>query len=188
MVQEPGWKKAIIEARPEPCRGPWWSGKGHGQTVLPYLLHSPGPEKPGRLVEIPLPDGDQLAARLHEGERGGVAVYFFHGLAGSIESGYMRRARKLAEDRGWHALAVNHRGCGEGLGLAKHPYHSGRGEDIGEAIRWGRANIPAAHHIAVGFSLSGNALLLLQAGYRGDTPPDFAIAVNAPIQLAKAAA
>ena len=138
-------------------------------------------------MRIPLPDGDLLSARLHQGEAGGVAVYFFHGLAGSIESDYMGRMRWLAEKRGWQALAVNHRGCGEGQGLASRPYHSGRGEDISAAIAWGRQNLDAAHHVAVGFSLSGNALLLLQAGVRGDCPPDLGIAVNAPIDLAKSA-
>jgi predicted alpha/beta-fold hydrolase len=37
--------------------------------------------------------------------------------------------------------------------------------------------------LAIGFSLSGNALLLLLSEPSRGTPPDFAIAVNAPIHL-----
>jgi hypothetical protein len=42
-------------------------------------------------------------------------------------------------------------------------------------------------HSAVGFSLSGNALLLLLSGARGGTLPDCAVAVNAPIDLGRCA-
>jgi predicted alpha/beta-fold hydrolase len=95
----------------------------------------------------------------------------------------MRRTTALALGRGHAVLCVNHRGCGEGAELARRPYHSGRAEDLAAAIAWGRARHPDFRHGAVGFSLSANALLLLLGG-RPDAPqPDFAVAVNAPIEL-----
>lgn len=133
-------------------------------------------------MEIPLPDGDRLIARKIDGKSDTV-LYLFHGLTGSTEADYMQRTAALGVELGHTIYLVNHRGCGEGLGLARNPYHSGRAEDLSEVLRLGRAQNPGKKHIAVGFSLSANALLLLLSGRRGTTLPDAAIAVNAPIHL-----
>src|SRR5579872_1060681 len=95
----------------------------------------------------------------------------------------MHRTAILALKRGYMVYAFNHRGCGLGAGLARHPYHSGRAEDLSAAIAFGRSQHPRARHVAIGFSLSANALLLLLGGERGKTLPDQAIAVNAPLDL-----
>src|SRR5262249_37340289 len=81
----------------------------------------------------------------------------------------------------------NHRGCGEGMGHARLPYHSGRGEDVSETIESLRKKFPSHKILAVGFSLGANALLLLLSGVRGKVLPDAALAVNAPINLLAAA-
>jgi predicted alpha/beta-fold hydrolase len=78
---------------------------------------------------------------------------------------------------------MNHRGCGAGTGLARHPYHSGRAEDLSAAITYAKKRHPRGRVGAVGFSLSANALLLLLGGQRGKVQPDFGVAVNAPIEL-----
>jgi predicted alpha/beta-fold hydrolase len=54
-------------------------------------------------------------------------------------------------------------------------------------IRWGRKRWPDSKHFAVGFSLSGNALLLLLGSRHdlSDGHPDAAVSVNAPIDLAR---
>jgi predicted alpha/beta-fold hydrolase len=81
---------------------------------------------------------------------------------------------------------VNHRGCGEGRGLARNPYHSGSSEDLGAAFAQARERHPELRQLAVGFSLSANALLLnLGHGHPGSASrPDLAIAVNPPVDLA----
>jgi predicted alpha/beta-fold hydrolase len=134
-------------------------------------------------VEIELPDGDRLVGFYHAGTST-TLVYIFHGLAGSTDSTYMHRTARVALGLGHSVFMLNHRGCGAGAGLAEHPYHSGRGEDLGAAIAWGRKEFPRYKHLAVGFSLSGNALLMLLSQKRGGTLPDFAVSVNAPINLA----
>jgi len=136
-------------------------------------------------VEIPLPDGDRLVGFIQPGDSDTV-VYIFHGLAGSTDSTYMHRSSILAQSAGHTVFLVNHRGCGEGAGLAKGPYHSGRAEDLSAAIEIGRARFPKKRHVAIGFSMSGNALLLLLSGKRGHAKPDAAISVNAPIHLESA--
>jgi predicted alpha/beta-fold hydrolase len=114
------------------------------------------------------------------------AVSLFHGLSGNADADYFHRTAQVCLDQGHSVFMFNHRGCGEGTGLAKHPYHSGRAEDLSAALDFARAKMPGARHLAIGFSLSGNALLLLMSGKRGSTQPDGAIAVNAPIDLESA--
>ncbi|MFI5363825.1 MAG: YheT family hydrolase [Elusimicrobiota bacterium] len=169
-----------------PCAPPFWAGGGHAQTVLGNFLPSAVFPEKGERVEIPLSDGDKLVGRYHAGERDRV-VYLFHGLGGHANGDYMRRTARVCRNLGFHVYCINHRGCGEGAGLARHPYHSGRSEDLSAVIALGRARHPRMKHAAVGFSLSGNALLLLLSGTRGGTLPDCAVAVNAPIDLARCA-
>jgi predicted alpha/beta-fold hydrolase len=169
-----------------PIRPPFWARGGHLQTLLGHFLRKGCDLTAGEDIDIPLPDGDVLAGHLLRGESDTV-VYLFHGLGGSIGSGYMMRTAKLCRELGHTVIRVNHRGCGRGAELThQYPYHSGRGEDLSEAIAFGRKRYPEKRHVAIGFSLSGNALLLLASGERGQIPPDAAIAVNAPIELAVA--
>lgn len=167
---------------------PRWARGGHRQTLLGHFLGlAERPPPLGELLVIDLPDGDQLAARCNAGTSDTV-VYLFHGLSGDIASGYMHRTAKLLLGRGHTVVRVNHRGCGvDGVALRHaHPYHSGRGEDLCAVLEFGKTKFPKRKHVAIGFSLSANALLVLLAGVRGRTLPDAAIAVNAPIELAEA--
>jgi predicted alpha/beta-fold hydrolase len=140
----------------------------------------------GERVEIDLKDDDRLVGILYRGNSRKV-VYLFHGLSGNISSNYIQRSALLCRKLGHSVFLINHRGCGEGAGLAKQPYHSGRAEDLSSAIAFGRSHFKEHRHLAIGFSLSGNALLLLLSGKRGSVKPDAAIAVNAPIDLQSAA-
>ena len=169
----------------EACVPPLWARSGHSQTLLGHLIPSPRLSAGGERVEIPLPDGDRLIGRFFGGESKTV-VYFFHGLGGHTDADYMHRSAKVAQKLGHSVFLMNHRGCGEGRGFAKNPYHSGRGEDLSSVIAHGRSRFPKHRHLAVGFSLSGNALLVLLAGLRGDVKPDAAVTVNAPINLMSA--
>ncbi|MEQ1876552.1 MAG: alpha/beta fold hydrolase [Bdellovibrionia bacterium] len=169
----------------EPCVPPVWALTGHSQTLLGHLIPSELLLDKGKRVEVELGDGDRLVGRFLEGKSKTI-VYFFHGLAGNTDAAYMHRSARVAQSLGHSVFLFNHRGCGEGAGLATQPYHSGRAEDVSKAIEFGRAQFPKHRHLAVGFSLSGNALLLLLTGKRGTTKPDAAIAVNAPINLQSA--
>lgn len=170
----------------EPCLPPKWAATGHAQTIFGHLLPSPVLSHKGRRVEIPVDGGDRLVAFIQEGTSTTV-VYVFHGLAGSSDSAYVHRTAMVAQKLGHSVFLLNHRGCGEGAGLAKGPYHSGRAEDLSAAIDAGRKMYPRHRHVAIGFSMSANALLLLLSGHRGKTKPDAGISVNAPIDLEKCA-
>jgi len=169
---------------PLPCRPPWWAASGHLQTILGNFLPGESPEHPSSTFRVPLPDGDQLAGRHYPGETD-VLVLVFHGLGGDDQAHYVRRTIALARQAGHHVWTVNHRGCGEGRGLAKRPYHSGSGDDLGAVFAAARERHPGLRQLAIGYSLSANALLLnLGGGLPAPAAhPDFAIAVNPPVDL-----
>lgn len=165
----------------EPCLAPTWAKDGHSQTLLGHFMRSPVLKTSGQLIQIPLKDGDILEAAFYQGESPFV-VYLFHGLGGSIQADYMQRTALVSLKQGHSVLLVNHRGASPNWSLAKKLYNSGSWPDMSEAIQFGREAFPNKKHIAIGFSLSGNALLSLLA-HPAYTQPDFAISVNSPILL-----
>jgi predicted alpha/beta-fold hydrolase len=169
---------------PSPCRAPWWAASGHLQTILGNYLPGHALAYEAEPFRIPLPDGDQLAGRYYPGETE-VLTLVFHGLGGDAGAHYVRRTIALARGLGHHVWAVNHRGCGEGRGLARKPYHSGSGDDLGAAFAAARDRHPRLRQLAVAYSLSANALLLNLGGGLPEpaAQPDVAIAVNPPVDL-----
>lgn len=168
-----------------PCDPPVWARTGHLQTILGHLIPS---EKltEGTHLNITL---EKETERIHSTYLKGtskLAVYLFHGLGGTSEAAYMQRTALKVQAIGHHVFINNHRGCGMGAGLATEPYHSGRADDLSKVIAFGRKLLPDHKHLAIGFSLSANALLLLAAKVRAEVQPDFAIAVNGPINLDRA--
>jgi predicted alpha/beta-fold hydrolase len=183
---------------------------------LGHFLTGPGerqllPRPQFERVQIALPDGDELHGRYFsratpsdDGQSPIAIVHIFHGLAGSTESKYMPRAADAIVELGCAAILWNHRGCGDGRHRALGTYHSGRSDDLARTIRWGRQSFPQQAQIIIGYSLSGNAAILLSAGlipsasanafsrsaineqFEGDLP-DFIIAVNPPLDLYRSA-
>ena len=168
---------------------PAWARGGHAQTVLGAFL--PSRERPYqdarlgfRRVHVPMRDGDALSAWHRHGERGTTAV-LFHGLGGSTRSSYVRRAASAAARAGFGVLAVDHRGSGAGYESATRPYMTGRVEDLADTFAWLRQERPDGGVAAVGYSLSGNTLLL-QLGRREGPLPDRALCVSPAIDLESA--
>lgn len=155
---------------------------GHAQTILGHLIPSDTVKVRGEKILVPLEGNEKLSAVLYGGSSG-YMVSLFHGLSGSADADYMQRTALQYLREGHSVVLVNHRGAGDGRGLAERPYHSGRSEDVSSVIGYLRKRFPGKKQIAGGFSLSGNILLFL-IGKR-DQPhlPDAAIAVNAPINL-----
>ena len=176
-----------LPAYPHPCAPPWFARGGHAQTLLGHLLPSPEPPvstQPGaRRLEVPLDDGDRLVAHVLSGTSD-LRVHLFHGLSGDADADYMRRAAAVFRARGHTVVAGNHRGCGAGRGLARRPYHSGSGTDLATVLDASRREAPRAKHVAIGYSLSGNALLLAAAQGRL-AHLDGLIAVCPPVDLAR---
>lgn len=171
------------------CQPPAWARGGHAQTLWAHALPARGTplsRRPDALRrEIALRDGDRLVVHALPGTSG-VRVHLFHGLAGDVDSETMRRTAHVLAARGHSVWATNHRGCGAGRGLAAGPYHSGSSADLAAVLAASRADAPGLLHLALGFSLSGNALLLMAA--EGAAPwLRGLISVNPPVDLARAA-
>lgn len=185
-----------------PCEAPLWAPDRHSQTILGEMLWSPLLKRAGRRLEISLPDGDRVICRMYDQESPTIVV-LFHGLAGSAESKYMQRVAHEFLREKYSVCLMNHRNCGEGMGLAREPYHCGMSDDMGVVIARLRREYPGKKILAIGFSMSANALLLLLSRVmpnldvfnfesfdrvRKSLPielPDFAITVNPPINLKK---
>lgn len=167
------------------CLPPAWAKNGHLQTILGNYLPSPPCERPFTRIRVELPDGDALAGRAFAGTSDGL-VLVFHGLGGDASAHYVQRTTELAQRRGHSVWTMNHRGCGEGRGLARGTYHSGRGDDLGAVFAEARLRHPGKRQLAIGFSLSGNALLF-NLGKHAWAEPDCAIAVNPPVNLERSA-
>lgn len=112
-------------------------------------------------------------------------IHLFHGLGGDVNSESMRRTAAVLAARGHEIWSVNHRNCGEGRGLARRPFHSGRTEDLQATLAESRADAPDRIHLLIGFSLSGS-LALLHAAEQRLPRPDGIIAVNPPLDLDRA--
>ncbi len=161
------------------------------QTIVGYYFPANKRVGPTFYHKIFLPDGDALIlcenrpdSRTPKG-----AVLLMHGLGGEASSPYMLRCAAIFKSHGWLVFRLNHRGCGEGRGLARQIYNAGRSEDVSQTLVkiWDLySDLPI---IAVGFSLSGNMLLKLLGEDRHPIPSNLrgAISVNAPIDLAACA-
>ena len=176
-----------------PLVPPPWARGGHLQTILGNVLPIPAPPLGAahgdRRREVPLDDGDRLvlferapAAPPPTADGRPVRTHLFHGLSGAADADYMRRAAAALAAEGHGVWSVNHRGAGDGAGLAQGIYHSGRSDDMRAVLAASRADDPDGLHLVVGFSLSGNVGLKLLAEGEGALP-DGLVAVNPPCDL-----
>lgn len=176
-----------VQRYPRSCEPPAWARGGHAQTCLAHLFGAGGEplstRAGGRRVEVVLEDGDRLVVHAFAGSSG-VRVHLFHGLSGDADSDYMRRTADVLLARGHEVWAANHRGCGAGAGLAAKPYHSGSSADVAAVLAASRAEAPGRAHVALGISLSGNALLLMASEARAPWLAGL-VAVNPPLDLAR---
>lgn len=142
----------MADAIPFRPRFPWWGGDL--QTLRDALLRDRPQPGPFQRLWLDLPDGDALAAALHDGD--GPLVVLVHGLTGSEGSAYMQRSRAYWARRGRAVLALNLRGAGPSRPRSRRSYHAGAGADIAHAL----AGLDLARQgiVCVGYSLGGTQL------------------------------
>lgn len=158
---------------------------GHTQTVIGHVVPSKTVKRQYSEFNLKLSDGDELFL-LYSDRGGPVTVTLGHGLGGSSDADYIRRTSDLAVANNWNVILVNHRRASP-RAKAKKSYHSGRGEDLSAVLEWSRSRFKESRQIAVGFSMSGSILLNLLCGRSGTELPDYAVVVNAPLNLKDAA-
>ncbi len=114
-------------------------------------------EQPLRVpLEMP---GTALQARVRWADGHRPAVILVHGVGGSIDSQYVRRAAMALHRRGFHAVRLNLRGAGESLAEAPTLYHAGLWEDLERVVAELVLDARVAAVGALGFSLGGNLSL-----------------------------
>lgn len=135
----------------------------HTQTILGSCLNfHRHPVSETRLVE--LPDGDKVALEIStpsDWKGTNPTVLMVHGLCGSHRSTYLIRMTHKLMAKGWRVVRYNMRGCGTGKGHAREIYHSGRSDDLYEAIKSIKEEEPESDITLIGFSLGGNVSLKL---------------------------
>jgi len=181
---------AIAPFRPAPwLRGP------HAQTLAPFLF-ARRPPLPWRHERLELPDGDFVDLAHLDAEPGqpdsgesdpGRRVCLFHGLEGNIRSHYIGGLAAALRARGMAVTLMHMRGCSGEPNRLPRAYHSGDTADMAHLFTTLARREPGSALSAVGFSLSGNALLK----YLGERGPESglarAVAVSVPFDLACAA-
>lgn len=138
-------------------------------------------------LRIPLPgEGNALIARAWWAEDRRPCVILIHGVGGSTESNYVRRAAMALHHRGIHAVRLNLRGAGESLPEAPTLYHAGLGEDLERVVAFLSLNEHISGVGVIGFSLGGNVALGWAASARS-APWSLrraVVSISAPLDLA----
>ena len=168
---------------PQFTPAPWMSGP-HAQTILPRFLPAPAPGGAVETIDVPVAFGTRLrvAVTRPSGAPRGTLVAI-HGLAGSAESGYMRRTAAQARARGWAVVRINLRNCGGTESLATTFYNAGQSDDADAVLRAVEGSGLPRPHALLGFSLGGN-IALLYAGRSGSAcRADAVCGVNPPVEL-----
>lgn len=157
------------------------------QTLLATAIDLE-PELKSEIQYIKLPDGDLLT--VHNScpkdwkEEKGI-VFMLHGFCGSHRVAYMKRIARRLYKQGYLVVRMNWRGCGSGKGLARKYYHTSGSSDVLEVLKDFKVRFPHAPSVLVGFSLGGNAALML-AGELGEEASDLirgVVAVCPPMDL-----
>ena len=162
---------------------------GHLQTLVPYLFPgTPRSTSGARRLIAPLPDGDALSLHddLPESWRpGDAAALLLHGLAGCHASPYMVRVGGRLNASGVRVFRMNARTAGDGMSLARFPYHAGRSADVLAAIRSIEEWCPGSPILLVGFSLGGVVMLKLAGELESSAPSSWKglLGVCPPIDL-----
>ncbi|MEN7342512.1 MAG: hydrolase [Pseudomonadota bacterium] len=163
-------------------------GNRHLQTLLPALGLVPTPTPKTRREILALPDGDSLALDWLDtnAEDAAPLLMVLHGLEGSSESSYARCLLDVAQQRGWRALVMHFRDCGDHRNRLARRYHAGETGDLAFVADRLRERYPDNRQMFAGFSLGGNVLLKYLGENREGAHCDAAVAVSVPFLLQEA--
>lgn len=111
-----------------------------------------------------------------------------HGLEGDSQRPYMLGMVKMAQEQGWDAVAMNHRGCSGEDNRLLNSYHSGKSEDLAAVLQY----LSGLHYeqvLVIGFSLGGNIVLKYMGEQGSNVPAQLkaAVAVSVPCHLESSA-
>ena len=167
-----------------------WLKNRHLQTIYPSI-YARGPRPHLQREELELPDGDvtvvdRLVANSRQAADAPLLVVL-HGLESSSESNYARQLLAAAEARGWRALVLHFRDCGDYRNRLPRRYHAGETNDLRFFLNHLRESGEQAPIVTVGYSLGGNVLLKYLGEEGSASPVSAATAVCVPLSLQRCA-
>ncbi len=171
----------IIESTFHP---PKWLSSCHLQTILPVLSNS-HTTTTLRHELIDLPDGDFLHLTWADENLNYEAplVILLHGIAGNLNSHYIRRVFNVIHKAGYRSVLVHFRGAGGSPNRMPKAYHSGTTDDLNYIINYFNQIEPFSKKSIIGFSLGGGVLLKWLGEAKHSRKIDLSIAISVPFDL-----
>ncbi len=163
----------------------WWLPGPHLQTIWP-TLHSKKINLSLRRERFELPDGDFLDIDWVGPEQGPIVV-LLHGIAGNLDSPYIKRSLNAFIEKVWRGALLYFRGCSGTTNRLPRYYHSGETTDMHYVLNQLREREPGTPIACVGFSLGGNVLLKWLGENQRQGLLKAAVAISVPFELHKAA-
>lgn len=165
----------------------WWLPGPHLQTVYPSLMRRPiAIETTTERLE--LSDGDFLdLVWTNNVDQQRPIVVMLHGIAGSINSHYIRGMMRCFVALGWIGVLMHFRGCSGAPNRLPRCYHSGDTQDLASTVDLIRSRHPSQKITGLGFSMGGSVLLKWLGETGKANPLVAAAAVSVPFEFEKAA-
>ena len=163
---------------------PYWLRNPHLQTIVASQLLKPVPVDSDQ-ERLELPDGDFMDINL--GRQPGEIVAIFHGLAGSVQSSYIRGVFQTLQRAGFRPVLMHWRGCSGEPNRLPRAYHSGASDDIRWFVDYLAKRFPENRIYALGYSLGANALLKYLGETGSQSQLSGAMAVSPPLVLQEGA-
>ena len=148
----------------------WWARNAHLQTILAkYTRRKLTLDTICETVELPDSDFLDLAwTDQVDSDCRKPIVILLHGLAGSLDSHYVKGMLKALQQQGWVGVLMHFRGCSGRPNRLGRSYHSGDTRDIAHCIDLISQRCPNSKLAAIGFSLGGNVLTRYLAKYQNN--------------------
>lgn len=142
---------AIASFDIDPYEAPLPLRNGH---LVSMLAHYAKPKMPKyRRERLLTPDDDFIDIDWIDGDENQPLVLACHGLEGCSGSPYIRALMHAVRERGWHGVALNHRGCSGEDNRRLHAYHSGWTVDLDFVVRTLVARAPERPICIAAYSL-----------------------------------
>ncbi len=153
----------------EPYEPPRYLRNAHLVSMWAHYVKPPMPVY--RRERLLTPDDDFIDIDWIDGDAGQPLVLACHGLEGGSGSNYVRTLMSQARERGWHGVAMNHRGCSGEDNRRLHAYHSGWTVDLDFVVRTLAARDPERPIFIAAYSLGGGIVANYLGRRATEVPP-----------------